>query len=362
MTVSLNARRVRVGLVYGGRGNEHAISVVSAGSILRNLDSRRFDVVGIGITTEGSWVITHTDPDRLAIKAGRWPAVTASSGTVVTPEEALSSLDVVFPFAEDGNLQGLLELTGLPYVGGGVFAISAGMDKEFAKKLVAANGLPVCDFVVVPPDQDSVQPEQLERLGLPVFVKPARSGSSLGVNRVEAADQLPAAIAEARQYDTKVLVEAAVRGRELECGLLEFPDGTIRASAVGEISIAGGLGREDGFYDFATKYLDDPSHTDVPAKIDDDLRAEVQEFAIRAFQAIDCRGLARVDCFLTDNGLLFNEINTIPGFTKRSMYPLAWAAAGVDYPTLLATMVDTALARGARERRTAPKNALLSGR
>lgn len=343
---SINKRRLRVGLVYGGRGNEHGISCASAGNILRNLDSQRFDVVAIGVTTEGAWVCTPADPDRLTIRHGHLPCVTASSGKLVGPEEALSSVDVVFPFAEDSNIQGLLELIGVPYVGGGVFAIAAGMDKEFAKKLLAAEGLPIVDHVVLRPNQDMLRPEQLELLGLPVFVKPARSGSSMGVSPVTSADQLPAAIAEARLYDTKVIVEAAVHGRELECGLLEFPDGTIRASAVGEIRVQGGFGRKDGFYDFATKYLDEVPHIDVPAKIDGDVRAEVQQLAIKVFNAIECRGLARVDFFLTDKGLLVNEINTIPGFTRTSMYQPAWAAAGVDYRTLLATMVDTAVVGG----------------
>jgi D-alanine-D-alanine ligase len=157
---------------------------------------------------------------------------------------------------------------------------------------------------------------------------------------------MPAAIAHARRHDPKVIVEAAVAGRELECGVLEFPDGTVQASAVGEIRLAGVRGREDAFYDFATKYLDDAAELDVPAKIDDDVSDAVRELAIRAFKAIDCQGLARVDFFFTEDGPLINEINTMPGFTAISMYPRMWAASGVDYPTLLATMIDTALARG----------------
>jgi D-alanine-D-alanine ligase len=181
---------------------------------------------------------------------------------------------------------------------------------------------------------------------LPVFVKPARGGSSIGVSRVAAWDQLPAAIARARRHDPKVIVEAAVPGRELECGVLEFPDGRVEASTVGEIRVAGVRGREDAFYDFETKYLADAAELDVPAKIDDDVADEVRELAIRAFQAIDCQGLASVDFFLTDDGPVINEINTMPGFTTISMYPRMWAASGVDYPTLLATMVETALRRG----------------
>jgi D-alanine-D-alanine ligase len=360
--------RVRVAVIYGGRSNEHEVSCVSAGSILRNLDPDRFDVVPIGITRAGSWVLTSANPENLAIKARRLPEVTAASGTELTlpadPQrrgelialggsagDALASVDVVFPvlhgpYGEDGTIQGLLELAGVPYVGAGVFASAAGMDKEFTKKLLTAEGLPVGDHEVLRPRQQTLEPEQLRRLGLPVFVKPARGGSSIGVSRVTAPEQLTAAIAEARKHDPKVLVEAAVRGRELECGVLEFSDGTVEASTVGEIRVEGVRGREDGFYDFATKYLDDVAELDVPAKIDDDVSADIRQLAIKAFRAIDCQGLARVDFFLTDNGPIINELNTMPGFTTISMYPRMWAASGVDYPTLLATMVETALARG----------------
>jgi D-alanine-D-alanine ligase len=179
-----------------------------------------------------------------------------------------------------------------------------------------------------------------------VFVKPARGGSSIGVSRVTTWDQLPAAIDVARRHDPKVIVEAAIPGRELECGVLEFPDGRVEASTVGEIRVAGVRDREDAFYDFETKYLDDGAELDVPAKIDDDVADAVRQLAIRAFNAIDCQGLARVDFFLTEDGPVVNEINTMPGFTTISMYPRMWAASGVDYPTLLTTMVETALKRG----------------
>ncbi|HEX3288388.1 MAG TPA: D-alanine--D-alanine ligase family protein [Mycobacterium sp.] len=361
--------RVRVAVVYGGRSSEHAISCVSAGSILRHLDPERFEVIAVGITPGGSWVLTDARPDTLAITDGRLPEVSGASGTALalpadpgrsgellslgqgTAGELLASVDVVFPvlhgpYGEDGTIQGLLELAGVPYVGAGVLASAAGMDKEFTKKLLAAEGLPVGDHAVLRPHQETLDLKERERLGLPVFVKPSRAGSSIGVSRVTAWDQLPAAIAEARKHDPKVLVEAAVPGRELECGVLEFPDGRVEASTVGEIRVVGVRGREDGFYDFATKYLEDAAELDVPAKVDDDVADEVRSLAIRAFRAIDCQGLARVDFFLTDEGPVVNEINTMPGFTTISMYPRMWAASGVDYPTLLAAMVDTALARG----------------
>jgi D-alanine-D-alanine ligase len=250
------------------------------------------------------------------------------------------------PYGEDGTIQGLLELAGVPYVGAGVLASAAGMDKEFTKKLLVADGLPVGDHVVLRPHQVTLELSERDRLGLPVFVKPARGGSSIGVSRVTSWDELSGAIDHAREHDPKVIVEAAVPGRELECGVLEFPDGRVEASTVGEIRVAGVRGREDAFYDFATKYLEDAAELDVPAKVDDEVAEEVRRLAIRAFRAIDCQGLARVDFFLTDDGPVVNEINTMPGFTTISMYPRMWAASGVDYPTLLAAMVDTALARG----------------
>ncbi len=355
-------------VVFGGRSNEHAISCVSAGSILRNLDPGRFDVTAIGITPQGSWVLTDGDPDALAITDRQLPGVTADSGTELAlpadpvrsgqlvslqpgAGEVLASVDVVFPvlhgpYGEDGTLQGLLELAGVPYVGAGVLASAAGMDKEFTKKLLAAEGLPVGAHAVLRPNRPALHPEERERLGLPVFVKPARGGSSIGVSRVTSWDELPAAVAEARRHDPKVIVEAAINGRELECGVLEMPDGSVEASTVGEIRVVGVRGREDSFYDFATKYLDDVAELDVPAKVDDEIADAVRQLAIRAFRAIDCQGLARVDFFLTEEGPVINEINTMPGFTTISMFPRMWAASGVDYPTLLATMVETALARG----------------
>lgn len=359
--------RIRVAVVYGGRSSEHAISCVSAGSILRHLDPQRFEVVAIGITPGGSWVLTDARPEALAITGRQLPEVSGEAGTTLAlaadPQrrgelvsldgagEILASVDVVFPilhgpYGEDGTIQGLLELAGVPYVGAGVFASAAGMDKEFTKKLLAADGLPIGDHVVLRPHRAAPELDEIERLGFPMFVKPSRGGSSIGVSRVMHADELPGAIDEARRHDPKVIIEAAIVGRELECGVLEFPDGSVRASTIGEIRVAGVRGREDGFYDFATKYLDDAAELDVPAKVDDEVAEELQRLAIRAFEALDCQGLARVDFFLTEDGPVVNEINTMPGFTTISMYPRMWGASGIDYPTLVGTMVETALARG----------------
>ena len=266
--------------------------------------------------------------------------------------ELLASVDVVFPvlhgpYGEDGTIQGLLELAGVPYVGAGVLASAAGMDKEFTKKLLVAEGLPIGDHVVLRPHQATPSSSRTASgSACRCSSNPraaARRSASAGSRR---GTSCAAAIADARRHDPKVIVEAAVPGRELECGVLEFPDGRVEASTVGEIRVAGVRGREDAFYDFATKYLEDAAELDVPAKVDDEVADEVRQLAIRAFRAIDCQGLARVDFFLTDDGPVVNEINTMPGFTTISMYPRMWAASGVDYPTLLATMVDTALARG----------------
>ncbi len=325
-------------------------------------------MVAVGITPEGAWMLTDAEPDTLAIADGRLPQVTGASGKELAlaadpgrrgellsvgqgAPEVLGAVDVVFPvlhgpYGEDGTIQGLLELAGVPYVGAGVLASASGMDKEFTKKLLAAEGLPIGDQAVLRPRQETLSLDDRERLGLPVFVKPARGGSSIGVSRVTAWDQLPTAIEIARRHDPKVIVEAAIIGRELECGVLEFPDGRVEASTVGEIRVVGVRGREDSFYDFATKYLEDAAELDVPAKVDDSIADEVRQLAIRAFGAIDCQGLARVDFFLTEDGPVINEINTMPGFTTISMFPRMWAASGVDYPTLLATMVETARKRG----------------
>lgn len=344
------------------------MSCVSAGSVLRNLDPERYEVVPIGITTDGSWVLGSTDPATLAIRDRSMPTVDADgtslaltadptrTGALVALDEAragevLASVDVVFPvlhgaYGEDGTIQGLLELAGVPYVGPGVLASAAGMDKEFTKKLLAAEGLPVGFQVVLRPGTTTLTDEHKERLGLPVFVKPARGGSSIGITRVADWDRLDDAVAHARKHDPKVIIESGIVGREVECGVLEFPDGDVRASVVAEIRMPDADGDESAFYDFDTKYLDDVCEFDVPAKLDDDISEQIRELAVRAFRALDCQGLARVDFFVTPQGPVINEINTMPGFTSISMYPRMWQAVGVEYADLVSTLVETALARG----------------
>jgi D-alanine-D-alanine ligase len=258
-------------------------------------------------------------------------------------------VDVVFPvlhgaYGEDGTVQGLLEMVGLPYAGAGVLASAVAMDKVFTKKVLKAEGLPVGPYEVLPRDAATLTDEQKDRLGLPVFVKPARAGSSTGITKVSDWSGLAAAVATARAIDPKVLVESMIVGREVECGVLEFPDGRVEASLPAEIRI---LDDSLEFYDFETKYLDDTAELDIPAKLDDAVAERLRAMAVEAFHALDCQGLARVDFFVGPDGtLVINELNTMPGFTPTSAYPKMWAVTGMDYRTLLSTLVDTALARG----------------
>ena len=354
--------RTRVAVVFGGRSSEHAISCMSAGSVLAALDPARYDVVAVGITRAGRWVLAPADVARLALRGGVLPAVDdgrsvalpgdPTAGGLVALEggpAGLGEVDVVFPvlhgpYGEDGTVQGLLELAGVPYVGSGVLASAAAMDKAVAKVLLRAAGLPVAPWLLLRagepvPDRHTAG---VQALGLPVFVKPARGGSSIGISRVDDLAQLPAALAEAFAADPKVLVEAAVPGREVECGVLQGPDG-LRASVPAEVRVGAG----HAFYDFEAKYLGAAAtELDVPADLPPAVTAAVQEMALAAFRALDCEGLARVDFFVApDGGLTVNEVNTMPGFTPTSMFPRMWAASGVDYPELVDLLVQAALAR-----------------
>ncbi|MFI5779206.1 D-alanine--D-alanine ligase family protein [Nocardia sp. NPDC051570] len=356
------SNRIRVAVVFGGRSSEHAVSCVSAGFVLRSLDPERFEPIAVGITRAGEWVLAGSDTRALAIADRALPSVD-SEGTelVLSHSGGLLPLDgsaagpgvvdVVFPvlhgaFGEDGTVQGLLEMAGLPYVGPGVLASATGMDKEFMKKLLVAEGIPVGDHIVLRPGVATVSSADRARLGLPVFVKPARGGSSIGITKVDEWEALDAAIAVARQHDPKVIVEAGIVGREIECGVLEFPDGRVEASALAEIRMPEADTAAPDFYDFDTKYLDDVCEFDIPAKLDDEVAEQVRELAVRAFRALDCQGLARVDFFVTDAGPVINEINTMPGMTSISMYPRMWESTGIDNRALVTTLIETALSRG----------------
>ncbi|WP_087509998.1 D-alanine--D-alanine ligase family protein [Cellulomonas iranensis] len=362
-------RRPRVMVLFGGRSGEHAISCATAGRVLRAIDRDRYDVLAVGITRRGEWVLADDDPDRWAIRDGHLPEVEDTATRVLLPQGTaerdvqvlhegrlgapLGAVDVVFPllhgpFGEDGTLQGMLELADVRYVGSGVLASAVGMDKHMMKLVLAGSGLRVGAFRVVPagPAPDPVVLDAIVAdLGLPLFVKPARAGSSLGITRVADAADLLAAIAAAREHDPKVVVEAAVVGREVECGVLGGRGGAApRASLPGEIVVAEA---SHTFYDFAAKYLDQTGVTlACPADLPADVVARVQDAAVRAFEAVGCEGIARVDVFVTDDGeVVVNEINTMPGFTPYSMYPRMWQASGVDYPELVDELLALALER-----------------
>jgi D-alanine-D-alanine ligase len=385
-------RKIRVAVVFGGQSPEHAISCAGGGAMLAAIDRDRYDVIGVGILPDGRWVLTADEPERLAIAGGEMPSVesVAGPGTRTLPWAAqaapapgagdvtvpgalttaepgaipreLSEVDVVLPilhgpFGEDGTIQGLLELAGIRYVGAGVLASAVSMDKEYMKLIFMARGLPVGPFVVVrdrdwqPSPGGGASPSAAEvrkpvldaiaELGWPVFVKPARGGSSIGTSKATDLASLHEAIETARRYDPKVLVEKAIEGREIECAVLEgLAGGPPDTSVPGQLLVDGG----EDFWDFEAKYLDEASGMAIPAPIPAEDREEIRRLAAAAFEAVSCEGLARVDFFYTrDGGILLNEINTIPGMTAASYFPKMWEASGLPVPRLIDRLITTAL-------------------
>lgn len=365
--------RIQVALIFGGQSSEHGISCLTASSVLGALDPERFDVVGVGISKTGQWRQVPLDVIRnYRIVDGVAPEVAEpehvavwmvdNGGCQVATRDAAEHLadihdvDVAFallhgPFGEDGTIQGMFEMMGIRYVGSGVTASAVGMDKHFMKVAFEAAGLPVWPYVVATAHRlrhhrAEVYAEVAERLAYPLFVKPARGGSSIGISRVTEASQLDAAIVEAQKFDAKIVIEQGFTGaRELECAVLgdpESPEGC-HASVIGEIRVAA----EDGFYDYESKYFDeDGAALDAPAEVDPELAARLQELSKRAFHAVDAEGLVRSDFFVTREGEPFiNEVNTMPGFTQISMWPTLWQVSGHSYPELVARLVDLALDR-----------------
>jgi D-alanine-D-alanine ligase len=373
-------RKIRVAVVFGGRGPEHAISCASGGTVLACIDRDRYDVVPIGILPDGRWVLTADEPERLAITGGQLPSVeaVAEPGAQVLPWTAggsrgepgalatmepgdipgeLGEVDVVLPmlhgpFGEDGTMQGLLEMAGVRYVGAGVLASAVSMDKEYMKLIFKAKGLPVGPFVVVrdrdwPPGAAETERKRvldaIGELGWPLFVKPARGGSSIGTSRADDLAGLYESIETARRYDRKVLVEQAIPGREIECAVLEGLDGAPPDTSMpGQLMVDGG----EEFFDFEAKYLDDANGMVIPAPIPADHLEEVRRLAGAAFEAVSCEGLARVDFFYTPDGeIVLNEINTMPGMTAASYFPKMWAASGFSLRKLIDRLIVTALSK-----------------
>lgn len=360
----------RVAVLFGGRSSEHAVSCVTAAGVLGAIDYDKYDVIPIGIARTGQWVLASGDTRQWSLSASSLPEVAPSDRTVTLAEiggehqlivaspnevpQELGTVDVVFPllhgpFGEDGTIQGLLELSDTRYVGAGVLASAVGMDKHYMKVVFEAAGLQVGPYIAVTDRQWVTDPESVRKrvdlLGYPVFVKPARAGSSMGISKVDSLEGLDPAIEAAREHDLKLVIEAGIVGREIECAVLEGR-GTEppRTSMPGEIAVAPG---EHEFYDFNAKYVeDDAASLSCPADIPDEAIARVRELAAAAFDAVGAEGLSRVDFFYTPDGeLIINEINTMPGFTPKSMYPQMWAASGLGYAELIDELIYLALNR-----------------
>lgn len=357
--------KLTVAILFGGRSSEHTISCATAGGVLEAIDREKYDVIPIGITHEGAFTLEDDDAAKFILNPSHMPEVHDNGTRILWPESTLTKelrytdasgdihslgdVDVVFPllhgpFGEDGTLQGMLELTGLPYVGNGVLASALGMDKHFTKNALAAAGVQVAPWVTVTPkqwrDQNDLWAGRARSLGLPVFVKPARAGSSVGVTKVSEWEDLDAALDAAFAEDSKALIESAIVGREIETGVLSGRDGgEPRVSAAGEVVVSG---RE--FYDFEAKYID-PNAAQVicPAVLQEGELRELQRVAARAFEAINGSGLARVDFFFTGTDFIVNEINTMPGFTPISMFPKCWLASGMSYSELIDELITLGL-------------------
>ncbi|NYE94639.1 D-alanine-D-alanine ligase [Psychromicrobium silvestre] len=359
----------RIAVLFGGRSSEHAVSCVTAVGVMGAIDRQKYDVVPVGISKNGQWVLAGQETERWQITADSLPEVDPAAQAVAlhsngagtelvssAPGEIpqlLGEVDVVFPllhgpFGEDGTVQGLLELADIRYVGSGVLASAVGMDKEYMKIIFSSAGLRVYPYQVIRENEwrrsRSAVLARVEELGWPVFVKPARAGSSMGISKVDGPEQLEAAIEFAREYDPKVIVEAAVSGREVECAVLQGRDGApTRTSFPGEVVTSG----DHSFYDFEAKYVaGSGTSLSCPAELPDAAIKEIRRAAAKAFEAIDAEGLSRVDFFYTPEGeVVINEINTLPGFTPRSMYPQMWAASGMSYPELVEELIQLALSR-----------------
>ena len=337
--------KIKVGIVCGGKSSEHEISCISAAGVLSAIDLDKYEPLLIGITKSGTWVLPPADYP-LTIQDGVLPEI--KDGLPETSIEKLD-IDLLFPvlhgpYGEDGTFQGQCEMAGIKYVGSGVLASAAGMDKSFAKPIFQSHGLEVAPGMVIHERDWQIDEVRIlasaTEFGNPLFVKPARSGSSRGTSKVKSVKELKTAINFALQFDTKVLVESAIEGREIECAVLQL-NGVAIASPVGEIKI---LGNHE-FYDFEAKYLDDSTQLVAPAPLPFGVAEEIQNYATQAFDALGCEGLARVDFFYTGTEIIINEINTMPGFTATSVFPKLWAAGGISYKELITNLIEAAIAR-----------------
>ena len=340
----------RVAILCGGRSSEHEISCISAGGVLSAIDRSKFEPIVIGITKSGKWVYIPED-FPLAISNGKLPVIPEDAPTVVADVAGFSlagkplNIDTVFPvlhgpFGEDGTIQGMLEIAGIPYIGSGVLASAVAMDKSFAKPIFAAHGIKVAPGCTISAEEWRSNREaavgQISQFGYPLFIKPARGGSSRGTHKVKSEEGLLPAIEDALLFDSKVMAEKAIVGSEIECAVLEI-DGSPRASLVGKIIIDSKF----EFYDFEAKYLDGATSIQLPAPIDSKISDHIRALALQAFRALGCRDLARVDFFLTEQGeVIINELNTMPGFTATSVFPKMWEATGLSYSEIITELLS----------------------
>ena len=346
----------RVAIICGGRSSEHSISCISAKGVLEAIDRNLFEPILIGITLRGKWVALKSaadfgvGSDGLPIIPDTAPGINADVHGLKNAEGAPLAIDLAFPlihgaYGEDGTIQGFFEMADIPYVGSGILASSVAMDKTFAKPIYADFGLAVADGITVH-QRDWIAQRELEiakikALGLPVFVKPARSGSSRGTTKVKSDSEIAPAIEEAHRHDPRAMVEVAIKGREIECAVLEI-NGKAHASVLGEIRVH----EPHEFYDFEAKYLDGSTTFDVPANVTPEIARAISDAAVTAFEALGCEGLARVDFFLSeDNQVIINELNTMPGFTSMSVFPMLWKATGKSYSEVITQLCNSALTR-----------------
>ncbi len=357
-------KKIRVGILFGGKSAEHEVSLQSAKNVLAALDKDKYEAVLIGIDKNGRWhwyqdsmdLLNENSPASIKLNpTGRLLALIpgGENGQIICldGESALGQIDVIFPilhgpYGEDGTVQGLLKLANLPFVGAGVVGSAVGMDKDVMKRLLKADGIPIADFLVFDyGNRDQISFDEVKsRLGLPLFVKPANMGSSVGISKVSDEKSFEAAIDRAFQYDTKIIIEENIRGREIECSVLGNENPVT--------SLPGEILPQAEFYSYEAKYIDENGAVlKVPAKLPSDKVKEIQELSLRTYASLCCEGMARVDFFLKDNGeLVVNEINTIPGFTRISMYPKLWEATGLNYSQLIDRLIDLALKRYEREK------------
>ena len=352
----MKKKKLKIGVLFGGKSAEHEVSLQSARNVIETLDKKKYEIIPIGIDKKGRWLLNNTsnyllnsdNPELIKLNKSQKEVVLCAESqgviTTVNDKKSPGKIDVIFPilhgpFGEDGSIQGLLKVAGIPFVGAGVLGSAVGMDKDIMKKLLKEAKIPIGKFITLKSD-DKIDFNKLRKfLGLPFFIKPANMGSSVGVSKVKNINEFKKAIQEAFEYDTKIIIEEFIKGREIECSVLG--NNNPIASVPGEV-----IPNHD-FYSYEAKYIDENGAIlEIPAKINKNSIKKIQTLAIKTFKALDCEGMARFDCFLKKNReVIVNEINTIPGFTNISMYPKLWEATGLSQTKLLDRLIQLAIER-----------------